>query len=230
MTSLDDARLAEALSAVLGFRGESKSFRHRIAAVEAGIVGKDALGALERARSEGLTEHVLAGSLLVKAASAQIDVVLHAAGIIAALPYVLEPDERIEYVSLGAGNTGKAHDLETDRRVAEFKFITWQGGPESVRQDSLLVDLFHLATSRTSKQRVLYLTGVAVPMKFLERSKRDVRAALARRPGVPEQFDEAYGDLALTVKDYWARIRDQVEVCDLVGLVPEFTSRSGIDN
>ena len=224
MTSFDDGQLAEALRAVLRFRGESQTFRHRIAAVENGVVGEDADGAIDRAFLEGMTGDVLKGSLLVKAASAQIDVVVHAAGIVASLPYILGPDERIKYVSLGAGNTGKAHDLETDLRVAEFKFIKWQGGAESVRQDSLLVDLFHLATSQTSKQRFLYVTGKSIPMAFLEGSKRNVRAALARRPGVPGQFDQIYGDWDPTVKDYWASIQEQVEICDLAGLVPELSS------
>jgi len=221
---VNNSRIVEALSEVLLFRGDSQTFRHRIAAVEAAVIGENAAEAITSARSEGLTEGVLADSLLVKAASAQIDVVLHAAGIIAALPYVLEPGERIEYVSLGAGNTGRAHDLETDLRVAEFKFIKWQGGSEAVRQDSLLVDLFHLATTETSKRRVLYLTGTKVPLKFLNKSTRDLRKALARHPGVPKQFENFYGDVSPTVKDYWVSIRDRIEVVDLVGLIPEFES------
>lgn len=224
MAAKDEARIAAALTTVLKFRGVSKTFSQRIAALEAGVVGIDAFGVQKKARFEGLTNDVLAASLLVKAASAQIDVVLHAAGIIVALPYLLEPGELIQSVSLGAGNTGKAHDLETDRRVAEFKFIKWQGGSEAVRQNSLLVDLFRLATAQTSKQRELYLTGAEVPMKFLEQSKRDVRSALAFRPGIPEKFDEAYGDVALTVKDYWSSIRSQVKVRDLAELVPEFAT------
>ena len=219
---VNSSRIVEALSEVLLFRGDSQTFRHRIAAVEAAVIGKNAVEAITSARSEGLTDGVLAGSLLVKAASAQIDVVLHAAGIIAALPYVLEPGERIEYVSLGAGNTGKPHDLETDLQIAEFKFIKWQGGSEAVRQDSLLIDLFHLATTRTSKKKVMYLTGLETPLDFLEGSTRDVRKALAHRLGVPGQFVNFYGDESPTVKEYWASIRDLVEVRDLVGLVPEF--------
>lgn len=43
------------------------------------------------------------------------------------LPHILEPDERVESVSLGAGNTGRDFDLETNVRVAEFKFIHWRG-------------------------------------------------------------------------------------------------------
>jgi RNA polymerase sigma-70 factor (ECF subfamily) len=33
----------------------------------------------------------------------------------------LEPGELVQSLSLGAGNTGRAHDLETDRRIDEFR-------------------------------------------------------------------------------------------------------------
>lgn len=67
----------------------------------------------------------------------KVNVVIHALGILLCLPHILEADGTVQYVSLGAGNTGRQFDLETDRRVAEFKFIQWQGGPESIRQNSL---------------------------------------------------------------------------------------------
>jgi hypothetical protein len=63
--------------------------------------------------------------------------VIHALGILLCLPHILRPGEVIDYVSLGAGNTGRAFDLETSLRVAEFKFIHGQGGPGSIRQNSL---------------------------------------------------------------------------------------------
>jgi hypothetical protein len=37
-----------------------------------------------------------------------------------ALPKILEPGELVQSLSLGDGNTGRAHDLETDRRIDEF--------------------------------------------------------------------------------------------------------------
>jgi hypothetical protein len=48
--------------------------------------------------------------------------------------------------------TGRSFDLETSYRVAvaEFKFIRWQGGPESIRQNQLFKDFYLLARSRPS--------------------------------------------------------------------------------
>jgi hypothetical protein len=64
----------------------------------------------------------------IKRAAAQIDVVLHALGIIVLLPAILEDDEVVESLSLGAGNSeAQRFDLETSHRVAEFTFIEWKG-------------------------------------------------------------------------------------------------------
>ncbi len=52
------------------------------------------------------------------------------------LPKILKPGEIVEYVSLGAGNTGRQFDLETNRRVAELKFIRWRGA-DSIREGAL---------------------------------------------------------------------------------------------
>jgi hypothetical protein len=45
--------------------------------------------------------------------------------------------------------TGRSFDLETSYRVAvaELKFIRWQGGPESIRQNQLFKDFYLLAGS-----------------------------------------------------------------------------------
>jgi len=88
---------------------------------------------------------VLGAAALVKRLASQINVVVHALGILLCLPRILRPGEAIDYVSLGAGNTGRAFDLETNQRIAEFKFIRWQGGPES-----MLLQPFELNTHATA--------------------------------------------------------------------------------
>ena len=80
------------------------------------------------------------------------------------LPHILEPDERIEYVSLGAGNTGKAFDLETDRRNAEFKFINWRGGSEAIRENTLFKDFYLMAEHETHKLKFLYVLDTKHPL------------------------------------------------------------------
>jgi hypothetical protein len=78
--------------------------------------------------SSGAKAEVLGAAGLIKQLTAQLNVVVHALGILLCLPHILRPDEVIDYVSLGAGNTNRHFDLETNQRIAEFKFIHWQGG------------------------------------------------------------------------------------------------------
>jgi hypothetical protein len=118
---------------------------------------------------------VLAAAGLVKQLVGQINVVIHALGILLCLPHILRTNEIVEYVSLGAGNTGRAFDLETNLRIAEFKFIHWRGGSESIRQNSLFKDFFYVAEDDTHKEKFLYVLGTAHGEKFLN-GGRDCRA------------------------------------------------------
>src|SRR4051794_11922209 len=92
----------EGLEAFLTFRGDSRQLRHRIAGIESSVRGRPAMGALEAAREWGVNASLLSGARVAKRVAAQVDVVLHLAGILHALPHVLEADEVVEYVSLGA--------------------------------------------------------------------------------------------------------------------------------
>ena len=91
---------------------------------------------------------------------------------IPALPYILESGETVEYVSLGAGNTGRQFDLETNYRVAEFKFIHWRGGAESIRQNQLFKDFYLLAENETIKRKYLYVLGAKFPLHFLNGGRK----------------------------------------------------------
>lgn len=195
-----------------------------IGGLEAGLQGTDVDQVRAFVNREGIGRETLDAALLIKRVSGQINVLVHAIGILNALPYILEPGEVVETLSLGAGNTGRRHDLETDRRVAEFKFIEWRGGPESIRQNSVFADLFNLANSPTDKQRVLYLVGTTIPLRFLE-NRRALGSVMSRNAALEARFRAVHGDKLRTVRDYYDSVRDQVEVVDLVGLVPGLTTR-----
>src|ERR1700732_4650373 len=116
--------------------------------------------------TSGAKAEVLGAAGLIKQLAGQINVVIHALGILLCLPHILRPGEVIDYVSLGAGNTGRAFDLETNQRIAEFKFIRWQGGPESIRQNALFKDFYGLAEQETQKEKFLYVLGTEHGEKF----------------------------------------------------------------
>ena len=167
-----------------------------------------------------IDEELLAAAVLVKRAAGQVNVLIHAIGILVALPKILAPGEVVESLSLGAGNTGRAHDLETNLQIAEFKFIDWRGGPESIRQNGLFGDIFSLASEPTTKRRVIYLTGTAIPLRFLE-NRRALSSVLKDAP-LGRRFRDIHGDRFATVRDYWLTVRDTVEIIDLVPLIPAF--------
>lgn len=170
---------------------------------------------------DGITSAELLHALAIKALVGQINVVVHALGILVSLPYVLEDGEVIECLSLGAGNSGCSYDLKTNRRIAEFKIITWRGA-DAARQRSLFVDLFNLASSDTAKRRQLYVLGKHLPLRFLN-SKQAIQSVLRKEAAVLMRFNERHAaDGFVTVGQYWSAVRDRVELVDLQDMVPAF--------
>lgn len=189
--------------------------------IEASLTGKQRRAAERTIANNDIDEAVLKGALKIKDLAGQIHVVIHAVGILVVLPHILERDERIESVSLGAGNTGREHDLVTDRRIAEFKFIQWRGGAESIRQNSLFIDLFNLASANTSKRRCMYVVDRKHPDRFLA-NRRALSSVLSRNAAASARFKALHGEQFKTVADYADYIKDRVEIVDLQEIVPAF--------
>jgi hypothetical protein len=165
----------------------------------------------------GVTSELLAAAYDVKVECGQVNVVIHAVGILLLLPQILETDEQVEYVSLGAAAAGKRFDLETDQRVAEFKFTHWKGR-DAVRQDNLFKDFYLLAEHPTPKRKEIYVLETARPLKFL-RGRRAISTVLDG-PHLQE-FLTRYGRTYLTVGDYFTRRDHRVSIYDASPLVPE---------
>lgn len=210
--------LAEALVLLEGL-GRATGPTSWIGGVEARLVGATNGQIVAMAEQEGFGRETLDAALLIKRVSGQINMLVHAIGILNALPFILEPGEVIESLSLGAGNTGRRHDVETNLRIAEFKFIEWRGGPEAIRQNGVFADLFNLVTDPVRKRKVLYLVGTAIPMRFLS-GGRALSSVMSHNVSLAKRFHEANGDRFRTVGEWYATVRDQVEVVDLAILVP----------
>ena len=69
--------------------------------------------AVRTARDAGITANLLESALAIKAVAGQIHVIVHAVGVLRSLPFILAKDEVVFLLSLGAGNTGRSHDLVT---------------------------------------------------------------------------------------------------------------------
>jgi hypothetical protein len=169
---------------------------------------------------QGIEAELLNAAGTVKRLAAQIHVIIHALGILLCLPHILEPDERIEYVSLGAGNTGKAFDLETDRRIAEFKFISWRGGSEAIRQNALFKDFYLMAEHETQKLKFLYVLDTKHPLRFLN-GDRAIESVLSRHVKLDGDFRASLGPQFTTVRDYYQARKNRVVIQDVSPFIPE---------
>jgi hypothetical protein len=168
----------------------------------------------------GADSTALAAAASLKGVAGQINVAIHAIGILLCLPHILKRGERIKYVSLGAGNAGREFDLETNYRVAEFKFIRWRGGAESIRQNQLFKDFYLLAENTVKKRKYLYVLGTEIPLKFLK-GGRSIDSVLSRNVKLLKQFREKYGEAFSRVKDYYLARHTLVTIKDVSSWVPE---------
>ncbi|MDP2795879.1 MAG: hypothetical protein Q8N94_00025 [Methanoregula sp.] len=166
---------------------------------------------------------ILESAMKIKKSAGQINVIIHAWGIIATLSHILLPDEKILSLSLGAGNTGKNFDLTTTRRVAEFKFTKWQGGSESIRQNNIFKDFYYLAEFEGHVERDLYVLDMKFPIAFLQ-GKRKIKSVLSKNVELKNQFFTKYPDKYDKVSDYYTDKKHLVNIVDLKDLVPVFSN------
>jgi hypothetical protein len=213
--------VAEAVHLLHAFRGADLT--QTIYQIEKSLKGVSAHNYSAVLTTSRAKAEVLGAAGLVKQLAGQINVVIHALGILLCLPHILRPGEVIDYVSLGAGNTGRAFDLETNQRIAEFKFIHWQGGPESIRQNALFKDFYEMAESGSGKEKYLYVLGTAHAEKFFN-GGRALSSVLSRNEKLRKGFSEKFGDKYRTVRDYYLQRKESVVIQDVSSFVPELVA------
>ena len=175
---------------------------------------------LKRAHAES---DVLTAAAEMKQYAGQIHVTVHALGILLCLPHILEDGEIVEYLSLGAGNTGRAFDIETNYRIAEFKFIQWKGGPESIRQNGIFKDFFLLAEAPTEKRKYLYVLGDLYPRKFFN-GGRSLTSVLSKDERTRDLFRSRYANRFPRVRDYYASVQHMVAIEDVSPWLPQLVA------
>lgn len=185
-----------------------------LARIESSIRGVPAESLEDALSSFSASGDALASAGHLKRLVGQLNVVIHALGILLCLPNILESGEVIESVSLGAGNSGRMFDVETDRRVAEFKFIRWRGGAETIRQNSLFKDFYVLAEHDTAKKKCLYVLDTHHPLKFLN-GGRALDSVLSKDVTLYRQFRSKYGSQYGTVREYYQPRRSVVLIDDV---------------
>ena len=188
--------------------------------IESDARGLSAQDCADFLQSAGIDREALIAAAVLKRLAGQINVTIHALGILICLPHILEANETVEYVSLGAGNTGRQFDLETDRRIAEFKFIRWRGGAETIRQNTMFKDFFLLAQHPTPKRKHLYLLGTRHALKFMQ-GGRALTSVLSRNEKLRRMFNERFEKQFRTVGEYFAAHGGPVEIADVSPWLPE---------
>lgn len=205
--------LSESLSKIENFQ-TNNSLTNIISSFEKNLESKDKFGFEDCLQSLNFDTGIYSAAVEIKEVTSQIDVIIHAWGILSALDSILEPDEKIEYLSLGAGNTGKNFDLSTNKRVAEFKFINWKGGPESIRQNGIFKDFFNLVENGAGdRKRCLYVLDTEKPLKFFN-SNRRMESILSKNQTLKTEFESKYGEIEY-VHQYYNKFKHLVEIIDI---------------
>ncbi len=211
MLNMVEKELKESLELLQAYRNDS--LRDRIASIESKLQNNQKSFLMEYLDKENIDDSLIKAAFKIKDMSSQIDVLVHSIGILLVLTKILDDDEEIEYLSLGAGNTGKPFDLETNERIAEFKFIDWKDGPESIRQNSVFKDFYNLAESKSNKRRELYIFNRDVVIKFLN-GKRALKSVLSKNNKLKDEFFTKYPDMNF-VKEYYNCKKDVINIIDV---------------
>ena len=98
-------KIDEAFKIIKDF--EAGSLTDKLSSLEMRFQGLNKAGSKQVFNESGLDPLLLTSAFEIKKLASQIHVLIHAVGILASLPHILNDDEHIEYLSLGAGNTGR---------------------------------------------------------------------------------------------------------------------------
>jgi hypothetical protein len=200
-----------------------------IARLEATTEHATALEVRAAALSAGVDVQLLAAAVTVRRELGPLGDLIHAAAIMTLLPELLEDGETlVNRPSLSAGDDpGRPFDVETNLRVAEFKFDVWTGRDDH-RKRELFRDFVRLASDTSGRRPELLVLG-AEPRHFLEASRSKASWALARSPGTLRLFTEQFGDVSASVAAFTAGPGARVRVVDMAPILPVGSLHAGDD-
>ena len=188
------------LAAVGAFLGKAP-LRTTVSELEVALAGCGPEQAAGVADAHGVTGELLRAALAARGALGKLSDLIHAAAIALALPHILEPGEALVRPSLAAGNTPeRLFDVETDRRIAEFKLARWDGS-DGGRQQPTVKDLVRLAADDSGRRAELYVCGQR-PITWLQNTRSPVRQQLRRYGSALVAFQATFGDPEISVSKF----------------------------
>lgn len=215
------APLEQRLGPLLDFLGTAP-VTESIAELEYALEGQQAAAVPDLLVAHGVTPDLLRAGLAARDLFGRVDDLIHTAAIALALPHLLEPDEVLRRPSLGPGNDAtRPYDLETDRRIAEFKFARWMGS-DAMRKRQVFKDLVHLAAApRDGRRAELYVRGPR-PAKFLTSTRSTAEWALDRgSKKTREMFATQFGALTTPISEFTLGAGAHVHIIDLEAQLPD---------
>jgi hypothetical protein len=197
----------------------------RVSEAEHLLLGADLSKLDERVGSIGLTIEVAAAAVQARNTIGRLNDVVHACVIAQSLRHLLQPGEVISNrPSLAAGNDpSRPFDVETHRRVAEFKVSIWKGA-DAMRKRGVFADLVHLALDGSGRQRQLFVVGPQ-PIHFLRTTRSSADWGLNRSSAsLRDRFTQQFGPLTIPISEFTSSFGAEVELVDLRERVPELTA------
>ncbi len=185
------------------------------------LYGADADAAGGVASSAGFTPKLLAEAFTLRRHLGRLNDLIHGAAMTMALPHILEPNEVVAHPPWLAANADPVHtfDLETNRRVADFKLAVWTG-KDATRKRALFQGLVHLAALPADQRPELYVAGAA-PLDFLRGSGSNAAWALNRGPeSTKSLYLVRFQDLGMSIRDFTAGPAAHVRLIDLGDVLP----------
>lgn len=217
----DYTHLSASFSTLLEFLTTNELTKH-LSSAESTFAGSDMTGCADAVEHFRFSEDLLDAALAVRQHVGRLNDVIHATVIARCLPLILEPGETVTVrPSLGAGNDpSRPFDVETDRRIAEFKVSQWKGA-DTMRKRGVFADLVHLALDPTERRAQMFVVG-PLPKKFLVASRSTAEWALGRSsPHTRHRFEEKFGPAGqFTVAEFTAGPAAHIEIIDIATLVP----------
>lgn len=219
MAVMGNEDLTQAMTSLGRFMDQAP-LTESIAGLEASMDGRQGAGVADVVRDSGLDKTLFAATLTVRAAVGRLNDIIHAAGISLALPELLEPGETIvNRPSLAAGNDpSRPYDVETDRRVFEFKLSVWTGA-DAMRKRQTFKDFVTLAADESDRRGCLCVVGDR-PVRFLRGTTSVAGWGLDRSPSTRDLFADRFGSLNQPIGEFVAR-HPEVEIVDLTAAVPD---------
>ena len=127
-------------------------------------------------------ENIFTAAKIIKDASSQIDEIVHASGIMIAKELWLHEDEEVQYLSLGAGNHKGHFDMETNLRIAEFKFGKWNdNSANGIRRRGYFSNYISLLTANDHRSKYFVVEDRSSFVKFMN-GKATWRNVLSKNP------------------------------------------------